>query len=144
MNKSDINPRDLTKFIVDELNTKRQDIWLLYGFLAAEDLSQADKPIEGLIQEFCQTLVDYISLGHFSVYQRVLEGNERGKETVEAVERVYPIISDATQKILAFTDQYQTCDASLDVAKMFQKLSALGEHLAVRCELEDQLISEIR
>jgi regulator of sigma D len=138
-----LNPRELTNFVVDKLNAKRQEIWLLYGFLAAEDLSETDESIEVLIKNFCQTLVDYISLGHFSVYQRVLEGNERRKKTIEVVERVYPSIAAATDKILSFSEQCQQCGTSTDRLKMLEQLSALGEHLAIRCELEDMLISEI-
>ena len=37
----------------------------------------ADKPVKDLLGEFNSVLVDYIAAGHFSLYQRIVEGNER-------------------------------------------------------------------
>ena len=88
-------------------------------------------------------LVDYISLGHFGVYQRIIDGSERRKAIIEAAERIYPQISQATEVVLSFNEKYQAQASAMSLNQLEDDLSVLGAQLATRNELEDELISKM-
>jgi len=92
------------------------------------------------LQHFCQVMVDYIAAGHFSLYERIANGVERRKKVADLAEELYPRIAQTTEVALDFNDKYDCadhCDLSDGLA---DDLSKLGEELAVRVELEDQLL----
>ena len=61
----------------------------------------------------------------------------------ELAEKLYPRISETTEAALDFNDKYD-CDESEISEDLGNDLSRLGEELAVRVELEDQLLSAMR
>jgi regulator of sigma D len=88
------------------------------------------------LQEFCGVLVEYVSAGHFEIYEQLTGeakafGDTRG---LELAETLYPRIDVITEKLLAFND---LCDAGQCVAEKFKELGGL---LHERFELEDCLI----
>jgi hypothetical protein len=88
------------------------------------------------LQEFCGVLVDYVSAGHFEIYEQ-LTGEAKAfndKRGLELAETLYPRIDVITEKLLAFND---LCDAGKCVAEKFKELGGL---LHERFELEDCLI----
>ena len=88
------------------------------------------------LQEFCAILVDYVSAGHFEIYEQ-LTGEAKAfndKRGLELAETLYPRIDVITEKLLAFND---LCDAGKCVAEKFKELGGL---LHERFELEDCLI----
>lgn len=108
---------------------------------AAEDLNNT---IE-LLEEFCQELVDYMATGHFEIYRRIEEGNERRDEIIKLAEKIMPRINDTTQIAVAFNDLYDNT-ANLDEEAFRQLpnyLAKLGEELATRIDLEDQFINTL-
>lgn len=93
------------------------------------------------LQQFCQVLVDYIAAGHFSLYERITNGSERRKSIADLAGKLYPRIAETTESALDFNDKYD-CGEHCEVhADLNDDLSRLGEELAVRVELEDQLLS---
>lgn len=102
------------------------------------------------LRNFCEVLVDYIAAGHFVLYERISSGQERRQAVAELAETLYPRISALTETAVRFNDKYdalvQHKNATFDEA-VFQDLDAdlsqLGEALATRIELEDQLISRL-
>ena len=88
------------------------------------------------LQDFCGVLVDYVSAGHFGVYEQLTKEAEAfdDQRGLELAETIYPRIDVITEKLLAFTD---LCDAGKCVAEKFKELGAL---LHERFELEDCLI----
>ena len=60
-----------------------------------------------------------------------------------AAERIYPNISKATEAVLDFNDKYQTLTPAMILNSLAADLSSVGEHLANRIELEDELIGEM-
>jgi len=48
------------------------------------------------LRSFCQIMVDYTAMGHFEVYQRIIEGKERRKAVKEVAREVYPAIAETT------------------------------------------------
>ncbi len=88
----------------------------------------------------CQVLVDYISAGHFEVYHELLEEAESFDDGSSALAaKVMPAIGDTTEVILAYEEKYT--DETVDNSKLKRDLSALGEVLESRFQLEDQLIA---
>ena len=101
--------------------------------------------IPELLEEFCQEMVDYMAKGHFELYRRIEEGNERRDEIVQLANKIMPRISDTTQVAIAFNDRYDNTD-DLKEEKFEQlpnHLAKLGEELAIRIDLEDQIINTL-
>jgi len=135
--------RRQTTQLINELLEERKQVWATYCAVSGIEEHKGQKSMEELLQDFCQLSVDYISLGHFGVYQRILDGSERRKSVMAAAERIYPRISNATEAVLDFNDKYQTLTPSMILKGLASDLSSVGEQLANRIELEDELIGEM-
>lgn len=128
----------------ESLVTERTEMLVLFcrvaGLEPFHDAAKRETAASAL-QQFCQVMVDYIAAGHFSLYERIANGNERRKAISDLAERLYPRIARTTEVALDFNDKYDCgdhCEISDDLG---DDLSRLGEELAVRVELEDQLLS---
>jgi regulator of sigma D len=97
------------------------------------------------VRRFCQILVDYVSAGHFEVYDQLIREAEAANDNSDAlVEELYPKLHQSTQFALDFNDKYATEESWENHHSDFQHdLSRLGEELSSRFEMEDQLISEM-
>jgi regulator of sigma D len=95
-----------------------------------------------LLEEFCQELVDYMATGHFELYRRIEEGNERRDEIIKLAEKIMPRINNTTQIAVAFNDLYDNTESLNEEAfkQLPNYLAKLGEQLATRIDLEDQFI----
>lgn len=133
--------RDHTTKIVRELLKERQQVWSLYCAIAGLQPFTGDEPVGPRIREFCQLLIDYISLGHFGIYQRINDGTERRRIVLETATEVYPRIAATTDAALAFNDRYEKLAAEVLRTRLAEDLSQLGEELATRIELEDRLLA---
>ena len=100
-----------------------------------------DEPDAGLLEEFCELVVDYIAAGHFGLYQRIAEGTERRSRVTGMARKLYPKIEKSTKIALAFSEKYKIDGQHDRPDKLQRDLSALGEALTARIELEDQLIA---
>ena len=89
-------------------------------------------------------LVDYVSLGHFGVYERLLAGTERRQGVLSVAREIYPEFSSITDAAISFNDKYQNIEEINSFDELEQDLSALGESLAVRIDLEDRLCELMR
>lgn len=88
----------------------------------------------------CELLVDYCSAGHFEVFHELLNEAESFADGSSAIgQELIPSIGDTTEVILAYEEKYGTGDA--DARDLERDLSALGEMLESRFQLEDQLIA---
>lgn len=132
--------RQQTQAMIQKLLNERQQVWSLYCTVAGLEPFTPDKPVESLMQDFCQVLVDYISLGHFGIYQRIADGRERRVKVLETAERIYPRIARATDQAIQFNDKYEKLTGEEMLSSLSSDLSKLGEELATRIELEDQLL----
>jgi regulator of sigma D len=86
------------------------------------DLSQA------LLQRFCESLVDYLSAGHFSVFQRVALAADE-----------YAAIESTTRMAMAFNDRFAD-QMDIDTREVKAALESLAQLLGTRFELEDDII----
>ena len=86
------------------------------------DLSQA------ILHRFCESLVDYLSAGHFSVFQRVALAADE-----------YAAIESTTRLSMAFNDAFAD-QSNIDIAEVKTALENLAQILGTRFELEDDII----
>jgi regulator of sigma D len=128
---------------VEELLHERRQVWANFCDLGSMKPFAPGLELTEKMQAFCQILIDYISLGHFGVYRRIIDGSERRRKALETAEQVYPAIEEATDMALAFNDKYEAPDDQSVRVDLEGDLSRLGEALATRFDLEDQLLSAL-
>ena len=129
---------------LDKLNLlleTRTETLVLFSQLIGMRPFQPNKGVQNLLQEFCETLVDYTASAHFQLYRFIEEDAERRTEVRKVAEKVYPDISASTRFILDFNEKYDCEDHCDNLSTLEQDLSKLGEVLADRITLEDQVIS---
>ena len=130
--------------LIAELQNERREVWSLYCHVAELKPFSANDAVKSLLIQFSQILVDYVSLGHFGVYERLLAGTERRNGVLSVAKDIYPEFSATTDAAISFNDKYDNVD-KIDVFEdLEQDLSALGESLAKRIELEDRLCEVMR
>jgi len=127
----------------DTLLELRKKTFSLYTQLAALRPYKPDQGIQLVIQEFCETLVDYTASAHFQLYRFIDEGTERRTNVLKISEDVYPNIADTTQQILDFNEKYDCEDHCDNLSNLDSDLSRLGEILADRILYEDQVIAAL-
>ena len=93
------------------------------------------------VQGFCELLVDYVSAGHFEVYEQLTSEAKafNDKRGLELAKQIYPRIEAITEVALAFNDRCDNGDCR-DNASLVTELNRLGKLLHERFELEDCLI----
>jgi len=97
------------------------------------------------LRNFCQIMVDYTAMGHFEVYQRIIEGKERRRAVKDVAKEVYPAIAETTDYLVDFNDKYDAFEGTDgDVDMLAGDLSRLGEIIAIRGELEDQILAALK
>lgn len=132
--------RNYTSEVIDHMLVERNQLLSLYlrmSKLEHGELSESDQEV---LEEFCQVLVDYIAAGHFGLYDRIIKKTERRKNVSQLALQIYPGIDKTTQSVLSFNEKYDTEKGSRNLTELHMDLSKLGEELAARIELEDQLI----
>lgn len=139
--------RSSSQEVIQKLMAERAEMLLLYCQIAGLDpygKNSRGKHALDLLQKFCQVLVDYIAAGHFSLYERVVNGTERRQRIAGLADQLYPRIADTTEAALDFNDKYDCGDHCQIAASFDDDLSRLGEELATRIELEDKLLSNFQ
>ncbi len=136
--------------VIDHWLETRQSLIVEYCKLAAlqpssakaSTLSELPSPAE--LQNFCQHLVDYISEGHFKIYDMVMnKWQSTGFEATDEINQSYGHIVLTTEPLLNFTDKYAAITATDELADFDSDLSLIGEIIEARFEVEDQLIQQI-
>lgn len=132
--------------IIDTWLAERRELISLY--FALEGITPFEKnrdSEEEKLTKFCEVLVDYISSGHFEVYEQLLhEAKAFNDGSERLISQLMPQIQSTTELALDFNDLFSTTDlVQKNVAKVHDQLSALGEALEERFELEDRLIQDI-
>jgi len=95
---------------------------------------------EKALDDFCHHLVEYLSAGHFSIYERIISEME-GSSPLFAARQIYPQLEANTVQIMGYYDTHLENAIDEDNWLGFQEaLSGIGEALAARFTLEDQLI----
>lgn len=135
--------RSGTRELVDKLTAERAEMLVSFCRVAGLDpfqVGKSGKQIPRLLQEFCQILIDYIASGHFLLYERIANGQERRREVSELAGKIYSRIAATTDAALSFNDKYDCEDHCETLDQLSEDLSRLGEQIALRIELEDKLL----
>ncbi len=95
---------------------------------------------EKALDDFCHNLVEYLSAGHFNIYERIITDLE-GSSPLYAATQLYPMLEANTEEIMNYYDSSLENAIDDDNCLEFQQaLSDIGEALAARFTLEDKLI----
>ena len=138
------NRRQRQSDTIQSLLKERQGVILAMCDLAefeSKDIG-AEAILENL-KSFSQALVDYTALGHFEIYERIIDGKERREKVKRIANRVYPSISSTTEYFVDFNDKYDGADGHDSLVDLYKDLSSVGEAMAARIESEDQLLHEL-
>jgi len=119
----------------------------LLSELARQRPFRPDPDTVEALQEFCQALIDYTASAHFQLYRFIADRLERRTAVLEVANRVYPRIAQTTDAILRFNDKYEDLSDTAKAGGLFavldNDLSRLGEALAERIQLEDEVIGAL-
>jgi len=129
---------------INELLQERQQV--LVSMCELAELESSDVPADTVIHKlrnFNQQLVDYTALGHFEIYERIIDGTERRGNIKLVADRVYPLISKSTRLFVDYNDKYEGVDEAESLTNLYRDLSSIGEAMAERIESEDMLLREI-
>ncbi|MGR5120884.1 sigma D regulator [Vibrio astriarenae] len=135
--------------VIDHWLETRQSLIVEYCKLAnlqpssnAQSLSTL--PTAEELQDFSQHLVDYISEGHFKIYDMVMDKwRSTGFKATEDIDQAYAKIVLTTEPLLSFTDNYAETNEETNLDSLDDDLSKVGEIITLRFEKEDQLIQLI-
>ncbi len=125
--------------LIDRWLQERQE--LVAAYAAIGNAPQAPSANAQSLQRFCQVLVDYVSAGHFEVYEQLTSeakafNDQRG---LDLAKQIYPRIEAITEVALSFNDRCDNGDGH-DSLSLGEELRRLGQALHERFELEDCLI----
>lgn len=130
--------------VIDELLKERQKLLTSFCEIAGLDSAGADtEEVLTKLKELNQWLVDYSALGHFEIYNRIIEGKERRDSVIKVAEQVYGDIEKTTQIFVDFNDKYDGADSEDSVTSLHEDLSQIGECMALRIDGEDKLLVEL-
>ena len=125
--------------MIDRWLQERHQLVHLFNDLKSDQHAPAANAKD--LKGFCELLVDYVSAGHFEIYQQLLQeartfDDQRG---LELARKIYPRIEAITQIALTFNDHCDNGDCR-ESKSLHTELVQLGQLLQERFELEDCLI----
>ncbi|HEI8869016.1 TPA: sigma D regulator [Serratia odorifera] len=130
--------------LVDQWLEARKQLLVAYCTLVGiKPNKEKHTPLnEKALENFCHNLVDYLSAGHFHIYDRIIKQVEgAGSPKMALATQIYPKLWINTEQVMAFHDRYSDTEIDQDLCLEFhQALSDIGEALAARFALEDRLI----
>jgi len=130
--------------LIDKWLKERQQLIVKLCDLSVKPGSSQENTVERL-QSFCQILVDYVSVGHFEVYEQLLnEAAEFNDGGTELANKIIPQIQSSTELALNFNDRFDDIHKVDDgIEGLILELDNLGKTLEDRFELEDVLIEAL-
>ncbi|MDP5210137.1 MULTISPECIES: sigma D regulator [unclassified Microbulbifer] len=127
--------------IIDRWLQSRQTLLVsFYHLLEKKQFSESDLDTEGKVRQLCQLLVDYVSAGHFEVYEQLMREGQAfdDKQGLQKAHELYRDIDTTTDIAVDFNDKYLETD---DLSSLAPDLSRLGEALETRFSSEDRMIA---
>lgn len=134
--------------ILENWFSQRQDLIVEFCTISGVHALNNDKHADPQrsIQHFCEVMVDYVSAGHFEVYDHLIQEAEAfgDNSALEVARSLYPKISATTENVLSFNDNVaQMLDPQDSELSLARELSKIGEILVTRFELEDELVTNL-
>jgi len=102
-------------------------------------------PLASRLRCFCQTLVDYVSAGHFEIYNELInEAKQFNDGSINKGLDLCRSIEASTDQALAFNDRYENSDnLTHRLDDLPRDMVELGRVLNQRFDLEDKLIAAV-
>ncbi|MCU7800541.1 MAG: sigma D regulator [gamma proteobacterium symbiont of Lucinoma myriamae] len=132
-----------SRSIIESLINSRTETLAQYKDVMTYKPFEMNDTLQEVLEDFCESMVDYTAKAHFNLYNYLEEHKERRQMVLKIADRVYPELVDNTQKILDFHDMYNSDVASLQCDKLESCLNGVGELLADRINLEDDVIGAL-
>lgn len=128
---------------IDKWLTEREAVLVQYCKLAGLKPYQQESQLPSVdeLRDFCISLMDYTSAGHFEMYDKLISPVNNG--ACQLATQVYPEINATTDIVLNFNDSYGESTEENGLDSLDQDLCTLGEALSQRFELEDKLIANL-
>lgn len=100
------------------------------------------------LESLCEGLMDYVSVGHFKVYEKLLQpGKNLNQDQLTLVKSIYHNIENSTDHALCFNDKYDEHAGLLPhrvSANLPRDLHKLNRSLTMRFVLEEQLVEILK
>ncbi|WP_148861456.1 sigma D regulator [Marinobacter fonticola] len=131
--------------LIDRWLRERQDMIVKFCDISGiADFSDTEG-VQARFIRFCEVLVDYVSAGHFEIYEQLIrEAKEFDDGGLDMMARVYPKIEATTEGALSFNDRLSAESMTeAQLKALMEPLSDLGEQLETRFSLEDFLIEHL-
>ncbi len=132
-----------SRTIIESLIDSRTETLAQYKEVMSYQPFEMDDTLQEVLEDFCESMVDYSAKAHFNLYNYLENNKERRQSVLKIADSVYPDLVDNTQKILDFHDSYNSDVSTLDCGKLENCLNSVGELLADRINLEDDVISAL-
>jgi len=112
---------------------------------APTELEKSKVALVPRISAFCQTLVDYVSAGHFEIYDELItEAREFDDGSLSTGLGLCKTIENSTDLALEFNDKYEnSANFHERIHELPRDMVELGSMLNFRFELEDKLIATV-
>lgn len=120
----------------------RQDLLRQYFELSGLSDTLKSKPLSNQLDDFFHHLIDYTAHGHFSFYEKLLRNITIGhSEKKPKLDKLIAKILKITHKIVDTFDTHEQTQATTQLISPLEVLSHVGELIATRFELEDELVT---
>lgn len=120
----------------------RQALILLMMEVRGEQAVPDAAPMAQRVQGLCEALLDYVSAGHFEIYDELLaEAEQRGSLHLASGLALYPQLQASTDVVLRFNDLHEGPAETDLLATLSQELAELMPALEQRFEIEDRMIA---
>lgn len=126
--------------VIDKWLLERQALLVSYCRLAGINQQTECLPDADEISDFCSALLDYLSAGHFEIFELLVENDEKGQQLKEDL---YPQLTKTTDAALSFNDKFAEAVSAEQASGFDVALATLGETLEERFALEDELIAHV-
>lgn len=138
---SGVDRRSKSRDKLDALVSSRTATLSLLAELADRQPFHPEPSMELALRKFCEALIDYTASAHFQLYRYLADNKERRESVLTIADELYPKIVETTDIILRFNDKYEAMSLDSSIEFLAIDLSNLGECIADRIQLEDQLIA---
>lgn len=128
-----------TDEMIEKWLKERQELLVLYHQLFTIHPNESFVFEAETLTHFCEILVDYVSCGHFRVFEKMAEAHKYHGAHISLDQNLLEKILQTTIHILDFNDKYT--GQRQHYQDMEEDLSQLGEHLANRLDWEDELVN---
>jgi regulator of sigma D len=113
----------------------------LLQLMCSQLSSAAKSEQEACLEHLCGELLDYISIGHFEVYNELMRRPSGAKQELQILlAYLFRCIGSSTDLVLDFNASCERADVFVCSNQMTEALTKLTRSLLVRFALEEQML----